>query len=130
MTKKELKNPPKKLVSAAAQKVVDLLREEDKVIGHLTDFKAKWLVGFCNFLFNTNYSKMAVDFNSDPRRILLAPYNINKEGKPVPYPANTWDKTCQRLETERHAKGLPGHIGIEGYEVVFVRELKEDVNVE
>lgn len=116
----------RKEASAVAKKVYNLLREEDEIIGHLTDFKVKWLVGFCQYLFEVEKCQIGVDLHSSPKRIFLVPLKRSKEGSYESFPKTTWQKLLKFKKVKTHENDLPGHVGLVNFIVRFEREMPND----
>lgn len=106
--------------------VVDLLRKEDAIIGHLTDHHVKWLMMFSYTWFDTRQVTIAFDFHSTPKQIFVTPRTA--EGGIIPFKKWMMHKIAMfKVKTE---KDLPAYIGLKGFEIKFCRSPKEGTDVE
>ena len=103
--------------SMVQKRVLDMLREEDAVIGHLLDSHVTWLMKFTYMWFQTRAVAMAFDFHSTPKRIFITP----RPRENAVYPLLVWIKHKAAMLRNRSERDLPGYIGLQGFEVKFCR---------
>lgn len=107
---------PEILVKEATNRVLRLLREQDAIIGHLTDEHIRWLFMFTYTYFNVKNAVMTFDFKSKPKKIFISP---NVDGKPISI--KDWAKIKLKMKFDKTEKDLPNYIKLEQFSISFVR---------
>lgn len=106
--------------------VTKMLREQDAVIGHLTDHHVKWLLMFSMMWFDTRRVSMAFDFHSTPKQVYVTP----RTSTGGVFPIKQWLFHKVRMFAKRHEKDLPAYIDLRDFEIKFCRTPKLGIDVE
>lgn len=115
---KSVENPI--IAQEIASRVIERLREEDAVIGHVTDHHVKWLLMFTYQMFDVRLADMVFDFHSTPKKIYIAPVQKHKDIlKPID--KSKWHKYRIMLKSKSIEERLPAHLGIPEVQVKFCR---------
>lgn len=112
--------------SAIPEIVTKMLREEDKVIGHLTDHHISWLLKFSMIWFDTRRVSMAFDFHSTPKQIFITP-RTSIGGL---FPVTDWLWHKGKMFTKRHEKDLPVYLSLAEFKICFCRTPKVGMDIE
>lgn len=106
--------------------VQKMLREEDKVIGHLTDHHVQWLTKFAMIYFDTRRVSMAFDFHSIPKKIYVTP----RTPSGGVFPFKQWMLHKIKMFTRKHERDMPSFIGLSDFVITFCRTPKLGTDVE
>lgn len=108
------------------QVVQKMLREEDKVIGHLTDHHVKWLMMFAMTYFDTRRVSMAFDFHSTPKAIYVTPRTTTGGI----FPFTQWMKHKVRMFAKKHERDMPAYLDIPEFKITFCRTPRLGLDVQ
>lgn len=107
---------PEILVAEATQRVLRLLREQDEIIGNLTDREVKWLLMYAYMQFGVRQATLAFDFHSAPKKISITPL-LNGE----PFKVRDWARAKFRLKWQKVERDLPRYLGLNQFRIEFCR---------
>jgi hypothetical protein len=107
---------PEILVAEAATRVIKLLREEDAIIGGLTDKHVKWLLMFAYTQFSVREATICFDFHSKPKQIFITPLR-----KGQPFKVSEWAKIKFKLKWQKVERDLAPYLKLDQFKITFNR---------
>lgn len=98
------------------QKVLELMREDDKEIGNLTPYHLKWLLMYTYTQFSVRSAVITLDFKSSPKKIYISP---TRDG--APFGVTEWAKLKFVIKWQKVERDIARYIHLPNFQVEFRR---------
>lgn len=106
----------KRPVEDITLKVLELIKQEDALVGGITPHHVKWLLMFTYYQFDVRTATLTFDFHKKPRMIYVTPTRNGSH-----FGIKEWAKLKFMLKWKKVERDLPGYMKLPGFAIEFCR---------